>query len=129
MKLKIIIGSVVIVVFLIFGAYSFLQSNVEYTDFDHAMRSTKKVQVKGMWLSDKGSEYSSAANQFTFYMVDDNDTEMKVVLEGAKPNNFEIASHIVVKGRYREGYFHATEILTKCPSKYEGTGSEVKKAS
>jgi len=127
MKLKIIVGSAVIVVFLIFGAYSFLQSNVEYTDFEHAKSTAKKVQVKGTWVSDKGAEYSPTANQFSFYMLDDNNAEMKVVLDGAKPNNFEIASHIVVKGRYHDGYFHATDILTKCPSKYEGSGSEVKK--
>lgn len=129
MKLKVIIGVVIIVVFVIFGAYSFLQSNVEYTDFAHAKATTKKVQVKGTWLQDQKAEYSPTSNQFVFYMVDDNDTPMKVVLDGAKPNNFEVATSIVVKGRCKEGYFHATEILTKCPSKYEATGSEVKKSS
>jgi cytochrome c-type biogenesis protein CcmE len=28
-----------------------------------------------------------------------------------------------------DGYFHAKEVLTKCPSKYEGKGSDVKKSS
>jgi cytochrome c-type biogenesis protein CcmE len=52
-----------------------------------------------------------------------------VVLDGAAPNNFELATSVVAKGRYvAEGdYFHATEVLTKCPSKYEATGAEVKK--
>ena len=129
MKLKVIIGVVIIVVFVIFGAYSFLQSNVEYTDFAHAKATTKKVQVKGTWLQDQKAEYSPTSNQFVFYMVDDNNTPMKVVLEGAKPNNFELAVSIVVKGRCKDGYFHATDILTKCPSKYEASGSEVKKSS
>jgi cytochrome c-type biogenesis protein CcmE len=32
----------------------------------------------------------------------------------------------VAKGKFTsEGYFHATEVLTKCPSKYEAQGSEV----
>jgi len=51
----------------------------------------------------------------------------KVVFDGAKPNNFEIANAVVVKGRYEEGYFHANEILTKCPSKYEADAESVKK--
>ena len=129
MKLKVIIGSVIIVVFIIFGAYSFLQSTVEYTDFEHARTTSKKVQVKGTWLQDQEAEYSVTSNQFVFHMADDKNTPMKVVLDGPKPNNFEVATSIVVKGRYHEGYFHATEILTKCPSKYEASGSEVKKTS
>ena len=32
MKLKVIIGSVVVLAFLVFGSYSFLESNVEYTN-------------------------------------------------------------------------------------------------
>jgi cytochrome c-type biogenesis protein CcmE len=129
MKLKIIIGAAVIAVFIIFGAYSFLQSNVEYTDFDHAKMTSKKVQVKGSWLQDQKTEYEVSTNQFVFYMVDDSNTPMKVVYDGAKPNNFELATSIVVKGKYQDGYFHATEILTKCPSKYEASGSDVKKSS
>jgi cytochrome c-type biogenesis protein CcmE len=129
MKLKLVIGAIVIVVFVIFGAYSFLQSNVEYTDFNHAKMTSKKVQVKGAWLQDQKTEYLASTNQFVFYMVDDNNTPMKVVLDGAKPNNFELATSIVVKGRCQDGYFHATDILTKCPSKYQATGNEVKRSS
>jgi cytochrome c-type biogenesis protein CcmE len=129
MKLKLVIGAVVIIVFVIFGAYSFLQSNVEYTDFNHAKMTSKKVQVKGSWLQDQKTEYVASTNQFVFYMVDDNNTPMKVVFDGAKPNNFELATSIVVRGRCQDGYFHASDILTKCPSKYQATGNEVKRSS
>jgi cytochrome c-type biogenesis protein CcmE len=129
MNLKLVIGVIVIVVFVIFGAYSFLQSNVEYTDFNHAKMTSKKVQVKGSWLQDQKTEYVASTNQFVFYMVDDNNTPMKVVLDGAKPNNFELATSIVVRGKCQNGYFHATDILTKCPSKYQATGNEVKRSS
>ncbi|MGA9407916.1 MAG: cytochrome c maturation protein CcmE, partial [Bacteroidota bacterium] len=56
-----------------------------------------------------------------------NQREAKVVLDGAKPNNFELATSVVAKGRYKDGYFHATELLTKCPSKYQGDAEAVKK--
>ncbi|MDE3056444.1 MAG: cytochrome c maturation protein CcmE [Bacteroidota bacterium] len=127
MKLKIIIGSVVIAVFVIFGAISFMNSNVEYTDFAKAEKLGKKVQVKGAWLRNKESQLDTKSGQFIFYMKDDNNKEEKVILEGGKPNNFEIATSIVAKGRYKDGAFHASEILTKCPSKYEGDASAVKK--
>jgi cytochrome c-type biogenesis protein CcmE len=130
MKLKVIIASVVIILFIIFGSVSFLQSNVEYTDVTGAMQKHKKVQLKGQWIKDKGSSFDPATTQFTFFLVDDSGKECKVVLDGAAPNNFELATSVVAKGRFTdEGYFHASEVLTKCPSKYEAQGSDVKKQS
>jgi cytochrome c-type biogenesis protein CcmE len=38
-----------------------------------------------------------------------------------------MATEVVAKGRFKDGYFHANELLTKCPSKYEGDGEAVKK--
>ncbi len=129
MKVKIMVSSIIIIVFIIFGAYSFFQSNIEYMDFNHAKAVSKKVQVKGEWIQERGSQYSPGTNQFIFFMKDENNNEMKVLLDGAKPNNFEVATSIVVKGKYEGDYFHANEVLTKCPSKYEAQGTEVKKTS
>ena len=127
MKIKIIIASLVIVAALIFGAISFVQTNVEYTDFQSAITSGKKVQVKGEWMRDTLSKYDPSSNQFVFFMKDDNGLQEKVIYDGAKPNNFELANAIVVKGRYQNGCFHASNILTKCPSKYEGDAETVRK--
>lgn len=127
MKLKIILAGIVIIAAVIFGAVSFVETNVEYTDFQSAMASHKKVQVKGEWLKDKPSSFAPSTSQFTFFMRDDNGVEQKVIFDGAKPNNFEIANAIVVKGRCEEGVFHASDILTKCPSKYEPDAASVKK--
>ena len=52
-------------------------------------------------------------------MVDHLGNEMKVVYAGTIPNNFESSTSVVVTGKYQEGTFHAKDILTKCPSKYE----------
>ena len=127
MKIKIIIASVVIAAAIVFGAISFVETNVEYTDFQAAVSSHKKVQVKGEWLKEKPATFDASKAQFIFFMKDDAGREEKIVLDGAKPNNFEIANAIVVKGRYQDGYFHASEILTKCPSKYEADAETVKK--
>ncbi len=129
MKVKIIIASVIVVAFVIFGSYSFLESNVEYTNVAGARAKQKKVQLKGAWNKEKPSAFDPRKSTFTFFLVDDAGQECKVVLDGAAPNNFELATSVVAKGRYvAEGdYFHATEVLTKCPSKYEATGADVKK--
>lgn len=130
MKPKVIVAAVIVIGFIIFGSYSFLESNVEYTDVAGAMKAHKKVQLKGEWVKEKESKFDPTTSTFTFYLKDDAGRECKVVLDGAAPNNFELATSIVAKGRYlpEKGYFHATEVLTKCPSKYEAQAEEVKKS-
>jgi cytochrome c-type biogenesis protein CcmE len=130
MKPKVIVGGVIVLLFIIWGAMSFMESNVEYTDVAGAMKTHKKVQLKGAWNKEKEASFDPKTSQFTFYLIDGNGKECRVVLDGAAPNNFEMATSVVAKGRYMEdGYFHATEVLTKCPSKYEAQGSEVKKST
>lgn len=124
---KVIVAGVVIVVGLVLGAVNFFESNVEYADFATAEKTGKKVQVKGEWIQDMKSNFDADKAQFTFYMKDDNQQVMRVVLDGAKPNNFEIATSVVAKGSINGDHFHAKEVLTKCPSKYEGDAEAVKK--
>ena len=119
MKIKLTIGLAVIAVALIFGAASFVQTTVEYADFQTAVSTNRRVQVKGEWEQGKETRFDPVKGQFTFFMKDDKGYEMKVVYDGVKPNNFELANALVIKGRTEGTYFHASEILTKCPSKYE----------
>ena len=127
MSVKIIVASIVIIGALIFGAISFVQTNVEYSSFSSAMSTHKKVHVKGSWIKEKETSFDAATNQFVFYMKDDDGQQVKVLLNGAKPNNFEIAEAVVVTGRFQDGSFQASEILTKCPSKYEADAESMKK--
>jgi cytochrome c-type biogenesis protein CcmE len=127
LNLKIVIGVIVIAIFVIVGSISFMDNEIEYVDFKDAQNISKTVQVKGNWVKEKESKFDVNTNTFTFYMRDDNNNEMKVVLDGAKPNNFEVADAIVAKGKVEDGYFHAKSVLTKCPSKYEGKGEDVQK--
>ncbi|MBI4418232.1 MAG: cytochrome c maturation protein CcmE [Ignavibacteriales bacterium] len=126
MNIKVIVAIVVLAAGLMLGVMNFMESNVEYADFNTAEQSGRKVQVKGVWMKDLESGFNAEKAQFTFYMKDDNQRIMKVVLEGAKPNNFELAESVVAKGRHESDHFHATEVLTKCPSKYEGDAEAVK---
>lgn len=124
-KAKAITGITIIVVFLMIGFMSFMDSKIEYVNFAEAKDRMRTVEVKGQWIKDKESKFDASTNTFSFYMVDDYSNEMKVVLDGAKPNNFDVAEAVVAKGKMKDGYFHAKEVLTKCPSKYEADGKEV----
>ncbi len=120
MNVKVIVGGVIIVFGIALGAVNFFDSNIEYGDFAQARKTQKKIQVKGEWVKDRESSFDVEKIQYTFYLKDDSGEILKVVLDGAKPNNFDIAPSVVVKGKYMNDHFHATEVLTKCPSKYEG---------
>ena len=128
MKAKVIVGGIVVVIGIVLGAMNFMESNVEYADFAAAEQSHKKVQVKGEWVKEEAANFDVQKVKFSFFMKDESNHVVKVVLDGAKPNNFELATSVVAKGKFVNGEFHASEVLTKCPSKYEGSAETVKKS-
>lgn len=120
MKNKYIFGGFIIVVFLGLMMYLFTQSNIEYADdFAHVKTTSKTVKATGSWVKEKNYNINKDEKTFSFFIKDEKGNEMKVVYEGTIPNNFESATSVVVTGKYQNGYFHAKDILTKCPSKYE----------
>jgi cytochrome c-type biogenesis protein CcmE len=120
MKNKYIFGGFIIVVFLGLMMYLFTQSNIEYADdFAKVKSTTKTVKATGSWVKAKSYDINKDEKTFSFFISDENGNEMKVIYEGTIPNNFESATSVVVTGKYQNGYFHAKDILTKCPSKYE----------
>jgi cytochrome c-type biogenesis protein CcmE len=120
MKNKYIFGGIIVAVFLFLMIYLLTQSNIQYeNDFAKVMAKDKTVKATGSWVKEKSYELNKENKTFTFYMADQSGKEMKVVYEGTIPNNFESAVSVVVTGKYQNGYFHAKDILTKCPSKYQ----------
>jgi cytochrome c-type biogenesis protein CcmE len=120
MKNKYIFGGIIIAVFLVLMGYLFTQSNIEYVDdFNKVMSTERTVKATGSWVKEKNYQIDNQNKTFSFFMADDHGKQMKVIYEGAIPNNFESATSVVVTGKYENGYFHAKDILTKCPSKYE----------
>ena len=64
------------------------------------------------------------ANVFGFYMTDTIGTEKKVLYNGTKPQDFKKAERIVVVGKIKGDDFIASQVLMKCPSKYNKAGEE-----
>ena len=59
------------------------------------------------------------ANHLEFYGFDSLNNERKVIFTKPKPSQFEQLEKMVLIGTYQDDHFLATEILSKCPSKYE----------
>jgi cytochrome c-type biogenesis protein CcmE len=130
MRNKYLFGGFIIVIFLGFMAYLFTQSNIKYeNDFEKVKSQDKIVKATGSWVKEKSYEIDSKNRLFSFYMTDTHGNEMKVVFNGTMPNNFESAKSVVVTGEYKDGCFQASNILTKCPSKYEGQNIKEVKTS
>jgi cytochrome c-type biogenesis protein CcmE len=130
MRNKYFFGGFIIVIFIGFMAYLFTQSNIKYeNDFEKVKSQDKIVKATGSWVKEKNYQIDSKNRIFSFYMTDAKGNEMKVVFNGTMPNNFESAKSVVVTGEYKDGCFRASNILTKCPSKYEGQNIREMKTS
>ncbi len=114
------LGGLALVGFAALGISALESTAVPYVSIEEAIRSGKRVQVKGTWVRELPAEYDSQRNLFRFVLEDGQGKRITVVYSGAKPNNFELAESIVVRGRVVQGELRAEHILTKCPSKYEG---------
>ncbi len=121
MQRRLLIGGIAILAFLIAGYFALDESTIEYGTIQQARETGKVMQITGQWVKEQGYRYVASVDQFYFVLRDDQGDEIPVVYQGAKPNNFELSNSIVVRGRILGDTLRATAILTKCPSKYEGT--------
>ncbi len=128
-SIRLLIAAALIAVLAGLAFFMLDESSIEYADLSKAERLGSTVQVVGTWVKERGSNYDASSNIFSFTMRDEKGALKNVRLHGAKPNNFEIATSIVVKGRVEGDVLHASNVLTKCPSKYEGNASDLKEAS
>lgn len=102
---------------------STISNSSTYAPFSEAIENEGKTyHVVGKLDKEKEFIYNPEqnANLFGFYLVDNEGTEKKVMYNGTKPQDFERSEQIVVIGKMEGDEFHASQILMKCPSKYNG---------
>jgi cytochrome c-type biogenesis protein CcmE len=129
MKAKYIIGVVVIVVFMVWGASAFFQTTIQYVPIEQALTSGNTVQVMGKIDFDHVN-YNTEDSRLEFVVYDADAADkatakrMNVVYYGVVPGNFDQATSVVLKGKATNEEFVADQMLVKCPSKYQGEGDE-----
>ena len=115
----------IIILFLVAGAVALFMTAADqistYSTFAMAAQTTSKVKVVGVLALDKEMVYSPEKdpNYFSFYARDEDGQESKVVFIGEKPMDFERSDQVVMTGKFKDDVFIATDMLTKCPSKYK----------
>jgi cytochrome c-type biogenesis protein CcmE len=120
---KIHIIAIVVIAVGLAVIVSTISNSSTYAPFREAIENEGKTyHVVGKLDKEKEFIYNPEqnANLFGFYLVDNEGTEKKVMYNGTKPQDFERSEQIVVIGKMEGDEFHASQILMKCPSKYNG---------
>lgn len=92
-----------------------------YYTFEMASKATNPVKVNGTLNPEYEIKFNPEenANLFSFHMLDSKGNSSEVIMTAAMPQDFERSEEVVVTGNFKDNTFIATEILTKCPSKYK----------
>ena len=110
-----------------------LSNSSTYASFKEAdEHPSKTFHVVGKLDRNKPFLYDAHLNTnlFTFYLIDREGTEHKVMLEKPKPDDFEQSEQIVVIGSAKgKDEFDAKDVLMKCPSKYQDGKPTAKQVS
>jgi len=125
MKIKIIIGVVIILVFAAWGISAFLDTTIKYVSFSEARDAGRTVQVAGgIDFSTVNYDTDKARLEFTIYDLANPDRtkaeRLHVIYYGTVPGNFDQATSVLVRGKPEKDGFVADQLLVKCPSKYQG---------
>lgn len=118
---KIHIILIIIIAVAIGAILTTLNNTSTYANFNEAAKEPNdEFHIVGKFVKEKEAIYNPQqdANVFTFYMVDNQNVEKRVVLHKSKPQDFERSEQIVLIGKMQGDDFHASDILMKCPSKY-----------
>ena len=117
-KVRLGVGLAALVVFGALALINFNSTLAAYVSFAEARSSSSAVQVAG-FPDHQGASFDTETGEFLFTMTDEESSVMQVSFKGVKPGNFDQAEKVVVVGSYEEGVLKATQILVKCPSKYD----------
>ena len=113
--------AILVVVLGIAVVVSTFRDTTTYSNFTEAAKYPgKSFHIIGKLNRDKDIVYDTQKdiNHFSFYMIDENGVERKVIYNDAKPHDFEKSYKVVVIGQMNNNCFEASKLLLKCPSKY-----------
>jgi len=78
----------------------------------------KNFRVSGKVI--EGSAVRAADGLSMTFSIDELGNTMPVIYHGIIPDTFKEGAGVLLEGKYANGRFEATNIMTKCASKYEG---------
>ncbi len=114
----ILLAAVAYLIYLSFGSsVSYYVTVSEFFAKGTELHDTR-VRVAGK-IADSPVDWDTQELELRFVITEGGDT-MAVIYQGAKPSGFKAGSTILVEGEYHsDGIFQASQLIMKCPSKYE----------
>ena len=100
--------------------FTYSSSNQSVTFAQAAEKAGVEVTITGTLHKEKPVTYNPEAHASLtkFHMEDSEGQIMEVHLQMAQPQGLLQSESIVIDGSYSNGIFYATDMLLKCPSKY-----------
>ena len=96
-----------------------LGNSSTYSTFEQATASMgEKTTVIGYLDADQPLDFNPKTITLTFTAKDKKGNESTVIYHQPKPQDFERSEEITMTGYASDSAFIATDILMKCPSKY-----------
>ncbi len=119
-----LLGALVIVAGIVALAMTSFDDQIYYYTVDEAeaMRvdiGDREFRLKGNVVADSLMARDGALNEHVFALIADG-SQATVHYSGPLPDTFGDDAEVIALGRYLEdGTFQATEVIAKCPSRYE----------
>lgn len=116
---RIIIGILVIIFVLVLGYSTVSNYLVRYKTVSETARQAPAgiIWVNGTIVSDSFTSLNTG--EYTF-VVTDGTSMMNVSFTGELPSLLGAEAEIVMLGTFKDNTFHATKLISKCPTKYRG---------
>ncbi len=131
---KVILTGILVIAgggFLIYSSFE----NAEYYEFVDQVAAKpgeyvgKDLKLHGYVVAGSIDDHIEGDRKEQFFVLQKEGKEIRVHHTGPKPDNLKPRSEVVAQGRLidkgnGELLFEATELMAKCPSKYEGAQSQ-----
>jgi cytochrome c-type biogenesis protein CcmE len=118
MNAKVLLAVGLLAAAIVIGVTSFKQTMTPYIGFKEARTASGLVQVNGT-LASKDYVLKQEEQYLSFSLKDAKGDVMPVEYRGVIPGNFDQAVSIVAIGKFEGNHFEASQLLVKCPSKYQ----------
>ena len=114
----ILLAAVIYLLYLSFGSsVSYYVTVSEFYDGETELQDIN-VRVAGK-IADSPIDWDAKDLDLRF-TITEGGKNMPVIYHGAQPSGFKAGSSILVEGKYdSDGVFQASQLILKCPSKYE----------
>ena len=127
----------IIIVFLLIIGWIFYLTNIKQdssltvryysiSELASEINDIQKVKVGG-YIKPNSIEVSENDQLEVSFFVYQNDDSVKVYYYGIRPDLFKDDAEVVVSGSYNNNLISATELQTKCASRYEGDLKNIEK--